>query len=180
MDITKITRYRANISEINFKNIISGAIHQLRNLDNAHRLEIKTTIESFLPFYCDKEQLELVFYNLISNAIKFQHLHEHNPCLNIHIEINGEKLLMSFKDNGIGIPHQNISQIFDMFYRIPGTKGEGAGLGLFVVKDAVKKMKGKIKAESVIGAGTSFSLELPNRIDPDLLRNLNKLIQNSK
>jgi signal transduction histidine kinase len=180
MDITKTTRYKAVISEINFKSLIAEAAKSLQNHANAHRLEIKTTIESHLPFFNDKEQLQVIFNNIISNAIKFQHLHELNPCLNIHAEITGELITITFKDNGIGIPPQSLAKVFDMFYRIPGTKGDGAGLGLFMVKEIVKKLKGKIRIESKVGEGTSIMMELPNRIDVDLLRKFNKLIQNSK
>lgn len=180
MDITKSTRYKAVISEVNFKGIIKESLNSLRNLSNAHRLEVKTAIEGYLPFYGDKEQLQIVFNNIISNAIKFQHTHELNPCLEISIQVDGEHVQITFRDNGIGIPAESISKIFDMFYRIPGTKGDGAGLGLFMVKEIVKKLKGKIKVESVSGEGTRFNLEIPNRIDVDLLRKLNNLIQNSK
>lgn len=180
MNITKSTRYKAVISEINYKSIISESVKSLQSLENAHKLSVDSTIEGFLPFYNDREQLQIIFNNIISNAIKFQHIHEPNPKLTIHIEIDGEKSLISFKDNGVGIPKGSLSKVFDMFFRQPGNKADGSGLGLFMVKEIVKKLKGKIKVQSQPGEGTSFNLEIPNRIDPDLLRKLNKLIQNSK
>jgi hypothetical protein len=180
MTLIKSTRFKAVISEINFKGVISESLNNLRGLENAHRLEVKTTIESYLPFFSDKGQMAIIFNNIISNAIKFQHVHEAFPSLVIHIQVDGEKAVISFRDNGVGIPGDSLPKIFDMFYRMPGTKADGAGLGLFMVKDIIKKLKGKIRVVSSPGEGTEFTVELPNRIDPDMLRKLNKLIQNSK
>lgn len=173
-------RLKLKITEVDFKKIVSDAAIQLRSLDGAHKVEIKTTIEGCLPFFSDTEQLGILFSALISNAIKYRHAHEMHPVLNIHIETDEKRARMVFRDNGIGIDRAFLSKIFDMFYRIPGTRADGAGLGLFIVKEIVKKMKGKVKAESETGSGTSIIMELPNLIDPDHLRKLNKLIQNSQ
>ena len=178
--ITKSTRYRSVISEINFNEIVSESLKNFRNVDFAHRLEVKTTIEGLLPFFSDLKQLQIITNNIISNAIRYQHQHEVNPVLNIHLEVDGKKAIITFQDNGIGIPEEALPRIFNMFYRLPGTQADGAGLGLFLVKEILKKLKGKIGVESKVGFGTKFTIELPNKIDPDLLRNLNKLIENSK
>jgi signal transduction histidine kinase len=173
-------RLKLKITEIDFKKIVSEAVIQLRSLDGAHKVEVKTTIEGCLPFFSDAEQVEILFSALISNAIKYRHSHELHPALNIHIEVEDKRAKMVFSDNGVGIDRAYLSKVFDMFFRIPGTRADGAGLGLFIVKEIVKKMKGKVKAESDTGTGTIIIMELPNLIDPDHLRKLNKLIQNSQ
>ncbi len=180
IDITRSTRFKVRISEIDFKTIINESLANLRNLDGAHKMSVKTTIESFLPFYSDHRQLMVIFNNIISNAIKFQHVHEMHPVLNIHIEVGSEKAVMTFKDNGIGISKENLSKVFDMFFRSPGVKADGSGLGLYITKEIVRKLKGRILVASEASEGTSFMVEIPNKIDPDLLRKLTKLIQNTK
>lgn len=180
MDAVKGTRFRAKISEIDFKSIIAHSLHQLRTLEGAHKLEVKTTIESYLPFYSDAKQLGIIFNNIISNAIKYRHIHEIHPTLTITIEVDPTKAVMTFKDNGIGIPGENLGKVFDMFFRSPDTRTDGSGLGLYIVKEIVRKLKGKISVSSALNEGSCFRLELPNRIDPDLLRKLNRLVQNSK
>ena len=180
IDITRSTRFKVQISEIEFKSLISESLTQLRNLEGAHKLEVSTTIESYLPYYSDYKQLLVIFNNIISNAIKFQHAHELHPKLDLHIEVDQLKATMTFKDNGIGIAPENFGKIFDMFFRSPGTKADGAGLGLYIVKEIVRKLKGKILVSSKINEGSSFQVELPNKIDPDLLRKLTKMVQNSK
>ena len=173
-------RLKLKIAEIDFKKIISDAVVQLRNLDGAHKVEFKTTIEGYLPFFSDAEQLSIIFSALISNSIKYRHVHELHPTLHIQIEVEDTRARMVFHDNGTGIEKAYLSKVFDMFFRVPGTRADGAGLGLFIVKEITKKMKGKVKAESETGAGTKIILELPNLIDPDHLRKINKLIQNSQ
>ncbi len=180
IDITRSTRFKVQLSEIEFKSIINESLANLRNIDGAHKLSVKTTIESFLPYYSDQRQLLVIFNNLISNAIKYQHAHEMHPLLTIHIEVNSEQAIMTFTDNGIGISKENITKVFDMFFRSPGTKPDGSGLGLYIVKEIVRKLKGRIRVASEINKGSSFIVELPNKIDPDLLRKLTKLIQNTK
>ena len=65
------------------------------------------------------------------------------------------------KDNGIGIDRKNIGKIFDMFYRVSETS-IGSGLGLYIVKETVDKLSGKINVESEKGVGTTFQLNIPN------------------
>src|SRR5687768_4191331 len=117
IDITRSTRFKVKISEIDFKSIISESQANMRGLDGAHRLAYKITIESYLPFYSDNHQLQVIFNNLISNAIKYQHTHELHPTLDIHIEVDSEKAIITFKDNGIGIGKENLNKVFDMFFR---------------------------------------------------------------
>ena len=179
IDSTRSTRFKVKISEIDFKSIIIESQQNLRGLEGAHRITMKTTIESYLPFFSDSQQLQVIFNNLISNAIKYQHAHEQNPALDIHIEVSSEKAVMTFKDNGVGIEAENLNKVFDMFFRSPGVKADGAGLGLYIVKEIIRKLKGRILVASKLNEGSSFQVELPNRIDPDLLRKLNKMVQDS-
>ena len=66
------------------------------------------------------------------------------------------------EDNGEGIPKSRLSSIFDMFYRATENK-QGSGLGLYIVKNVVEKLGGKIKVESEENRGTIFKVEIPNR-----------------
>jgi len=182
MNTIKTARKRSKhkSQEIDFKQTIANSIRSLTLQDGAHRLTINTTIEGIIPFVADKDMVELIFTNIISNAIKFRHPHEAKPTLNIHVDLGPETTKVTFKDNGIGIDQECVSKVFDMFYCAPGQKSEGSGLGLFAVREAVKRMKGTIAVHSVKGTGTTLFANLPNRIDPDLKRKLIKLIENSK
>ena len=182
MNTIKTARLRSKPKpiEVDFKQTVTRSIKSLALQEGAHRLSINTTIEGLFPFVADKEMVEVIFTNIISNAIKFRHPHELKPTLDIHVELDSEIVSITFKDNGIGIDPEHVGKVFDMFFCAPGQKNEGSGLGLFAVREAVKLMKGTIRAQSVKGSGTTLVAELPNRMDPDLKRKLIKLIDNSK
>ncbi|MFM7054701.1 MAG: sensor histidine kinase [Bacteroidota bacterium] len=182
MNTTKTARQRSKpkTQEIDFKQIVACSVKSLMLQEGAHRLNIKTTIEGLIPFVADKEMVEVIFTNIISNSIKFRHPHEANPTLDIHVDLGPKNVVITFKDNGIGIDREYVGKVFDMFFCAPCHNNDGSGLGLFAVREAVKRMKGTIAIQSVKGTGTTLVAELPNRIDPDLKRKLIKLIDNSK
>jgi signal transduction histidine kinase len=175
IDLTRRKRQKITISEIDLKKSISKSVQELSDLNSAYKLQISTSVDADYPFFNDAGQVEIIFSNLISNAIKHQHAYELNPVLNINITVNSKKAVMMFKDNGVGIPSEELSKVFDMFYRGQTTKSEGSGLGLYIIKEVVKKLKGKIYVDSEVGEGSQFVIELPNKIDPDFLRKLNKI-----
>ena len=164
IDITRSTRFKIQISEIDFKALINESLTQLRNLEGAHKMEVKTTIESFLPFYSDYRQLNVIFNNIISNAIKYQHAHEMHPQLDIHIEVDAEKATMTFKDNGIGIEPVYKQKIFEKFFRVPNFDRhniKGYGLGLSYVSHIAKMHMGYVEVETEPGKGSRFSVKIP-------------------
>ena len=175
IDLTRRKRLKITISEIDFKAIISDSINSLSKLSTAYKIDISSKFDEPYPFFSDAKQLSIIFINLISNAIEHQHSYETNPTLTIKIEVNSKKAIMLFKDNGVGIPKEELSKVFDMFYKGRKTKSEGSGLGLYIIKEVIKKLKGKIYVDSEVGEGSQFIIELPNKIDPDFLRKLEKL-----
>jgi len=107
------------------------------------------------------EMFQISLGNLIDNAIRYN-LNE--PRININVESGKNKLSISITDNGIGIEKENITRIFDKFYRVPTGdiyENEGFGLGLYFVKNTVARMHGTIKVSSQIGKGTTITLEFP-------------------
>ena len=81
--------------------------------------------------------------------------------------ISGENnigfFLLEIADNGIGIDTQHQSKIFDMFFRAT-EKASGSGLGLFIVKETMEKLRGEITISSELGKGTTFSIKIPSKL----------------
>ncbi|MBL7874140.1 MAG: HAMP domain-containing histidine kinase, partial [Cyclobacteriaceae bacterium] len=73
-----------------------------------------------------------------------------------------EQANIVFTDNGIGISEENLSKIFEMFYRA-SEQSEGSGLGLYIVKNAVEKLGGHLNVSSRLNEGTTFEIVLPNK-----------------
>ena len=74
--------------------------------------------------------------------------------------LNGNKLAISVKDNGIGIDPKYLSRIFDKYFRVPGTEKEGTGLGLAISKEFIEAMNGTIEVKSELGEGSEFIITL--------------------
>lgn len=102
-----------------------------------------------------------VISNLISNALKYS---KNKPAPRLEIQVDDDNLIIKVQDFGIGIPSDELSQLYKSFFRARNvTNIQGTGLGLVIVKQLVDLHKGKIFVDSVLGEGTIFTIEIPNR-----------------
>lgn len=111
--------------------------------------------------YADLGKIQQVLYNLIDNAIKFSH-----PDSVIYIQtfLRYEKIFVSVKDTGVGIPKESINKIWNRFYKTDTSRGKdkrGTGLGLAIVKDIIQAHGENIDVVSTLGVGTEFIFTLP-------------------
>ena len=107
-------------------------------------------------------RLEQALVNLIDNAIKFN-----RPAGEVRIEVTSlpnRMVRITVADTGIGIPSEDLSRIFERFYRVDKARSRavgGTGLGLSIVKHVLERMNGRITVESELGKGTLFTIILP-------------------
>lgn len=148
---------------INLKRLLEPIIVQLSNIEarNINLFERVKIINDF-NFIGDWSRLQIVFYNLMSNSVKYRSLARELEIV-IDLVEQPETIEITFSDNGIGIDSLYINKIFDMFYR-SNEKSTGAGLGLFVVKEIVDKLKGRINVYSAPDMGSTFKILLPKTI----------------
>jgi signal transduction histidine kinase len=151
------------IDHIDFVKIINDNFERMQFMPGYDRIKKEINIEGDTPFYSDTYRLSVIVNNLVSNAIKYADASKEVSFISITISIEADKAIIIFADNGIGIEENYIKKVFNMFFRAT-TKNEGAGLGLYIVKEAVEKLNGKIGLESLSGKGTCFRIELPNLI----------------
>lgn len=145
--------------QIDFSELLAKALEQLKYLSGFNQLKIQTEIDQ-VPFYSDHHRLFVIFCNLISNAIKYMDKSKANNYLQISIQIAESSVRMLFEDNGIGIKNESLPKLFTMFFR--GTElSDGAGLGLYIVKEVISKLKGSINITSSFGKGTTIEIHLP-------------------
>ena len=109
----------------------------------------------------DQRQMTELFNNLISNAVKYN-----NEGGQVWIRVWKEKkdMLLSVRDNGVGIPEDSLERIFERFYRVDkgrSRKQGGTGLGLSIVKHIVSFYGGTVTVQSKVGKGTTFLVRLP-------------------
>ncbi len=109
----------------------------------------------------DVEKIQQVLYNLLDNAIKFSH---HDSIIRIETSEKKNKLLISVKDSGIGIPKEDLKMIWDRFYKSDASRGKdkkGTGLGLSIVKEIIAAHGEHINVISTPDVGTEFIFSLP-------------------
>ncbi|WP_160676090.1 PocR ligand-binding domain-containing protein [Clostridium sp. C8-1-8] len=116
---------------------------------------------------CDSEKIERIVLNLLSNAIKYT---EVGGNVQVNLYVRDEDLIISVKDDGIGIPEDMIEKIFDTFTQVDSSLrryAEGSGIGLAIVRSLVKIHGGDIKVISKLGEGSEFIIKLPIYIKED-------------
>ncbi|KQT18477.1 PAS domain-containing sensor histidine kinase [Chryseobacterium sp. Leaf404] len=109
----------------------------------------------------DEEKIVWVLNNLVSNAIRYS---SENSTVDIAVKKVDDSVKFSVTDQGRGIEPQYLKQIFTRYFRIPGTKTEGNGLGLSICKDFVEAHGGSVSVESKPGQGSSFSFEISSNL----------------
>jgi signal transduction histidine kinase len=118
----------------------------------------------------DLTRLKIILNNLISNAIKFKRTVPNGiSFVKISLQIADNNYILMVEDNGRGIEQEHVNHIFDMFYRA-SDKGQGSGLGLYILKEAVTKLMGNVIVKSQLDKGSTFVITLPI---PSLTSDLN-------
>jgi len=160
VDYSKNSRVDVSIEKVNLRGIILECLDKLKYIDGANRLKTEIILNDHEVIFCDPYRLKVIFINLISNAIKYRDTNKSENRLIITINCSPHKISVSLKDNGIGIHSGYVNKVFDMFYRA-SDKSSGAGLGLYIVKETIDRLKGKVSIDTAIGEGSTIEFELP-------------------
>ncbi len=161
LDYSKNVRTEVDISEINLKELIKEIFEQLKYLKGHKELEKSIDINNDIPFYSNAYRLSSILSNLISNAIKYRDEAKEKCFIKISASITPFDISIQIHDNGIGIHPDYLPSVYKMFYR--GTNSsDGAGLGLYIVKEMVEKLDGSLVINSKFGMETQIILTLPN------------------
>ena len=139
--------------------LVKARIEILEAAAGTRGLSIATSIESGSGVVGVPALLDRVVDNLVGNAIKYS---KSGQGIEVVVRPEGERTIVTVRDHGPGIPDESLARIFDRFYRVPGTEGSGAGLGLALVKDVVDWHGGCITIESEPGVGSVFKVSLPS------------------
>ena len=116
-----------------------------------------------LNVYADRKKIQQVLYNLIDNAIKFS---DSDSSITVETTDRGDKVYISVKDYGIGIPRDSLNKIWERFYKTDASRGKdkkGTGLGLSIVKEAIQAHGENINVISTEGVGTEFIFSLSKK-----------------
>lgn len=161
LDYSKNSRYELDVKEVDLRRIIDDSFESMKFMSGFERLRWDVRYQGDVPLRSDAYRLHVIFNNLVSNAVKYQDYNKARSSVHVSVSITPETLSIVFEDNGVGIQKELQAKIFDMFFRA-NDRGDGSGLGLYIVKETVRRLKGKIRATSRLGEGTTFKIEIPN------------------
>lgn len=164
-DLLELSRLDGGKISFNFKitnlyDIVVGCVKQNIIIANNKNQQIilSEPINKNMYVLIDTDRINQVLNNVISNAIKYSY---DGKDINIFIEENEENFIVNIKDNGIGIPKEDIGRIFERFYRVDKARSRamgGNGLGLSIAKEIMLEHNGDIKAYSKVGDGTTMQI----------------------
>jgi len=165
-DLTNYSRNRRlalELEKIQVKELAENVFKMVLPVD-VDNFQLEFVDLADVPFVTDKRRMEIVFNNLISNAIKYRNRTAgFESKLSITWRVTEKEAVLIFEDNGKGISAEHLHKVFQMFYRahpdLPGT-----GIGLFIVSETIRFLSGSIQVDSDEGKWTRFTIQIPNQI----------------
>ena len=176
LDLTNFsrnTRLEIKKEKIDFEAVIAESIENLKYMENADNVKSIIEISENEPYLSDPGRMAILFQNLISNAIKYQRPYI-DSFVKIKIIVNESGAAIEVSDNGKGISSEYLNKIFEMFFRA-SEDSYGSGLGLYITKQVVEKLQGKIEVESQFNEGTTFKVWLPHLVKKGTLQAENQV-----
>ena len=165
LDFTKIRleRKEEKIQEVNLAEVASDAIVTVQPYAIQMDVNINLDVRSEAIIMADPDDMEIIFNNLISNAVKYNKV---GGKADITIDSTDNEAIIIFSDTGIGITKSDTENLFTEFVRIKNEKTRnisGSGLGLSIVKKVIELYTGTINVDSTPDVGTVFTIRLPKK-----------------
>jgi PAS domain S-box-containing protein len=158
-DYSRNTRLDIKPTNVNLLAVAEEIRRSFEFLLNEASVEYRIEIDPRAAFKTDKDRLNVILNNLVSNAIKYHDPAKVNRFVEISACVKDDHCLIRISDNGIGIPAQYQEKMFDMFFRA-SERSDGSGLGLYIVKETLQRLKGAITCVSEERMGSTFEVRL--------------------
>lgn len=163
-DLLRLTRLDSGVTEapsrIRVGPVLDRVVRMLRPVADEKEIEVRT-IGGDAVVIATEGELHQILYNLAENAIKYN---RQGGFVCIRVSEDTEITTITVEDNGIGIPAEDLTHVFERFYRVDKARSRaagGTGLGLSIVRDTVSRRGGDIWAENIPEGGTRFVVKLP-------------------
>jgi signal transduction histidine kinase len=162
LEYYKVKRGELTISSVKFDKLLEEVkgIYAIEMMEKKINCEI--VVSQNEEFRSDKLVLLIVIQNLLSNSIKYQKHDNPSKHILLSATVNRGEVVITVKDNGIGIGKEFQPRVFEMFFRA-SSQAMGSGIGLYNAKMALNKLGGEITIESDTGQGTTFILKIPSK-----------------
>jgi signal transduction histidine kinase len=147
--------------EIDFQQLVKDTIHKLSYMKGMDKVSFDYSYDIRSTFISDQRRLAVIMSNLVGNAVRFQNPSADQPFINIRIQADAGEATLVVEDNGVGIASDYQDRVFDMFFKA-SHQNHGSGLGLYIVKETVNVLQGKVTFTSSTRQGTTFTVSVPN------------------
>ena len=169
LDVSRIARDKLTlrVERVELARVIEAAVESLRSQIDAQRHQLKVEVPAGLWVQGDPVRLKQIVGNLLNNASKFT---SPGGAIQVRAEANADTVTIAVRDNGVGIPADQLARVFDMFYHVDRSSERahaGLGIGLTLVNQLVRLHGGEVSAMSEgIGRGSEFVVRLPLADEP--------------
>ena len=156
-DAVEFELVECDLEEVAAGVIDSAALHLPESIS------LDLSVDGAAPIRCDENKLRQVLVNLVDNAVKYS---PEGGRVELRVRSENGSCLIEVADEGLGIPEDERERIFEKFYRLDPQQTQGvggSGLGLYICRELVERMNGRLRVESEPGKGSRFTVELPLR-----------------
>jgi len=146
------------LTRVDMKLAVEETLRMLRPMAANRGLILRSELSTDCYIRATQDSVHHIIFNLVENAIKYN---QPDGSVYVRLESADNKVVLTVKDRGVGVPEEDIPHIFDRFNRVDKARSReagGSGLGLAIVKDTVIDLGGKIKASKRVGGGMNFSV----------------------
>jgi len=166
LDFSRNRRTPTAYERVNLKDLSREIFHNLQFIDGFNEIKFDDAGIQHEVVISDPSRLKIILQNILSNAIKFRNKNQKSR-ITLSTRLDNEKFMLLIEDNGEGIKPELKQKIFDMFFR-GSQQSNGSGLGLYIAREASKKIDASIDVSSTYGEGSVFTLALPASVVPVL------------
>lgn len=159
IEFSRNARIHIAREKIDLMALFDELFEKLKYMDRADEIEFRKRID-LAEIATDKARLSVIILNLVANSIKYADDAKKQKWVEVVVQQQEGVIHIEVKDNGIGVSKKHHKDIFNMFYRAHNNS-QGSGLGLYIVKETVKKLNGDIFIHSEPEVGTTFTIKLP-------------------
>lgn len=161
LEISCVTHSSVDVKKVDVQQMIDEIIDSLRHAEHCRGIDFKVVVKGKSYIYTDRKILVPAVQNLVDNAIKYKNDRRKEPYVHVILDDYKHGVMIEVKDNGVGIPDNLQAKVFDMFFR-GSEKSKGTGLGLYIVKNSIKKLGGFVDYYSKEMEGSSFNIYIPD------------------
>lgn len=158
--LSRSKKVETNIEPVSLNQLIDEVVSDVKFAKDAASIRLIYDRNEDFTFNSDFGVMKTVLGNLFSNCVKYHDMSKPDPFIRVFCRKLDNKIQIDVEDNGQGIRTESLDKVFDMFYRA-SSNSEGTGLGLYIVKESLEKLRGTIFAKSFYGSGSTFTILLP-------------------